>query len=304
MSEQVLASLAKQQDDLWRLFSTNQNEMIVTKGGRKMFPKLEYTVKGLVSEKLYAMMLHIEPADDSRYKFSSGKWEKSGKAEKHVEPKKVWHADGVMTGKQWMSSQICFERVKITNNVEKKSASHIFLHSMHKYIPVLSIYESPSESPFNPQVSTRLVCSVKLPYTEFIAVTAYQNEAVIKLKIQYNPFAKGFREGSQGDRKRTSPSADDSTPEEGCSQVSSPQPKRRMSSASPPIFQPTMFPQPNMFSIFNPNLYSPFLSQLATANLASSPFSFPLGFPCFPLPFQNQVLNMSTQELKEPKKRS
>ena len=29
---------------------------------------------------------------------------------------------------------------------------------------------------------------------EFIAVTAYQNEKITQLKIDHNPFAKGFRE--------------------------------------------------------------------------------------------------------------
>lgn len=99
MSEQVEVSLAKLQGDLWFRFHAETNEMIVTKPGRKMFPKLDYIVKGLVPEKLYYLMLHIEPVDESRYKFSTGEWVKSGKAEKHGEPKKVWHADGVMTGK-------------------------------------------------------------------------------------------------------------------------------------------------------------------------------------------------------------
>jgi hypothetical protein len=49
---------------------------------------------------------------------------------------------------------------------------------------------------------------LKLPYstfrtyvfkeTQFIAVTAYQNEKVTQLKINHNPFAKGFREGGGG----------------------------------------------------------------------------------------------------------
>jgi len=31
--------------------------------------------------------------------------------------------------------------------------------------------------------------------TKFLAVTAYQNERVTQLKIDNNPFAKGFRDG-------------------------------------------------------------------------------------------------------------
>uniref|UniRef100_A0A1I7TMI8 T-box domain-containing protein n=1 Tax=Caenorhabditis tropicalis TaxID=1561998 RepID=A0A1I7TMI8_9PELO len=297
MSDQVHVCLREEQDKLWRVFHSHKNEMIVTKSGRKMFPKLEYVVRGLSPNKLYAMMLHIEQADDSRYKFSSGEWMKSGKAEQHKEPKKMWHADGVRSGKEWMATPICFDRVKITNSVDSTNASMIFLHSMHKYNPVLSIYESPSESPLCiPQPSTRLVTSVRLTYTEFIAVTAYQNDNVIKLKIEYNPFAKGFREGSQGDRKRNSPSADESTTDES---ASSPQPKKqRNESISPPMIprvSPSIIPHPN----FHPFLYTlPYLSQFAAGGLPPTPFPFPLGFPCF-TPLQYPVSSNVKIEQKE-----
>ena len=35
---------------------------------------------------------------------------------------------------------------------------------------------------------------ISIPDTEFMAVTAYQNSEVTKLKIEKNPFAKGFRD--------------------------------------------------------------------------------------------------------------
>lgn len=38
--------------------------------------------------------------------------------------------------------------------------------------------------------------------TEFIAVTAYQNERITQLKIDNNPFAKGFRDNGQGKRDK------------------------------------------------------------------------------------------------------
>ncbi|CAH1392815.1 unnamed protein product [Nezara viridula] len=53
---------------------------------------------------------------------------------------------------------------------------------------------------------------LKLPYstfrtyvfkeTEFIAVTAYQNEKITQLKIDNNPFAKGFRDTGAGKREK------------------------------------------------------------------------------------------------------
>ena len=36
---------------------------------------------------------------------------------------------------------------------------------------------------------------------EFIAVTAYQNEKITQLKIDHNPFAKGFRDSGSGKRE-------------------------------------------------------------------------------------------------------
>ncbi|KAF1760895.1 hypothetical protein GCK72_009147 [Caenorhabditis remanei] len=296
MSNQVQISLKEEQDRLWKLFHSHRNEMIVMKSGRKLFPKLEYVIRGLCQNKLYAMMLHIEQSDDCRYKFSSGEWMKSGKAEQHEEPKKLWHPDGVRSGKDWMTNPICFDRVKITNSVDSSNASMIFLHSMHKYTPVLSVYESQSETPIGiPQPSTRLVTSVRLDYTEFIAVTAYQNDAVKKLKIQFNPYAKGLREGSQGDRKRRSPSADDSTTDESTSQVSSPQPKKSITAfvsplmprLPPPVFPNSHFPTSTPI---NPFIYTlPYFSQFTTGVLPPNPFPFPLGFPCFsPLSFPPQ----------------
>ncbi|CAO4369321.1 unnamed protein product [Caenorhabditis nigoni] len=303
MSE-VQVTLREDQDRVWRLLHSQQNEMIVTKSGRKMFPKLEYSVRGLAPNKLYAMMIHLEHSDDCRYKFTNGEWIKSGKAEPHKEPKKLWHPDGVRSGRDWMATPVCFDRIKITNTSDSTNASMIFLHSMHKYLPVLSIFESQSETPMSiPQPSTRLVTSVRFDYTAFIAVTAYQNEAVIKLKVQYNPFAKGFREGGQGERKRESPSTDESTGEESSS---SPKQKKsnKSSSVSPPIGSPILqrfphLPQFPIAPVMNPYLYSfPFISQFPPGQLPPNPFPFP--FPFFSqIPFPTQA-PVEKKPIEEP----
>ena len=61
------------------------------------------------------------------------------------------------------------------------------LNSLHKYEPRLHIFKvNQNES------QSRLVKSFAFPKTQFIAVTAYQNEEVTALKIRYNPFAKAF----------------------------------------------------------------------------------------------------------------
>ncbi|KAK5968871.1 T-box [Trichostrongylus colubriformis] len=83
---------------------------------------------------------------------------------------------------------------------------------MHKYIPVLYIYQMPNSSILWMDQNTPaldpafLVAALRFDYMAFIAVTAYQNNEVTQLKISHNPFAKGFREGSERDRKRTSTS--------------------------------------------------------------------------------------------------
>jgi len=40
----------------------------------------------------------------------------------------------------------------------------------------------------------------EFPETEFVAVTAYQNEAMTQLKIDQNPFARGFRHDGRAQR--------------------------------------------------------------------------------------------------------
>jgi hypothetical protein len=57
---------------------------------------------------------------------------------------------------------------------------------MHKYAPRLHIFTH----------DMKTVHTYELNEAVFTAVTAYQNESITKLKIEYNPFAKGFRDGT------------------------------------------------------------------------------------------------------------
>ena len=72
------------------------------------------------------------------------------------------------------------------------------LNSMHKYQPRFHL--------------VRASDILQLPYstfrtyvfneTKFYAVTAYQNEKITQLKIDHNPFAKGFRDTGAGKSQR------------------------------------------------------------------------------------------------------
>jgi hypothetical protein len=64
----------------------------------------------------------------------------------------------------------------------------MILNSMHKYIPRIHI--APANDHKNIKTFT-------FPETQFIAVTAYQNTDITQLKIDNNPFAKGFRDNSE-----------------------------------------------------------------------------------------------------------
>ncbi|KAL1490420.1 hypothetical protein ABEB36_013119 [Hypothenemus hampei] len=63
------------------------------------------------------------------------------------------------------------------------------LNSLHKYEPRVHLVRVGSES--------RRVMTFPFPETQFIAVTAYQNEEVTSLKIKYNPFAKAFLDAKE-----------------------------------------------------------------------------------------------------------
>ena len=139
------------------------------------------------------MLMDIVAADDCRYKFHNSRWMMAGKADPEMPKRMYIHPDSPSTGEQWMQKVVSFHKLKLTNNIADKHGFTI-LNSMHKYQPRFHLVRNND--------------LLKLPYstfrtyvfreTEFIAVTAYQNEKITKLKIDNNPFAKGFRETGAG----------------------------------------------------------------------------------------------------------
>ncbi|XP_023211567.1 T-box transcription factor TBX20-like [Centruroides sculpturatus] len=77
---------------------------------------------------------------------------------------------------------------------------HIVLNSMHKYQPRIHLIRLRSDSSSPPLITdleAELYRTYIFPETVFTAVTAYQNQLITKLKIDSNPFAKGFRDSSR-----------------------------------------------------------------------------------------------------------
>ncbi|KAM9835789.1 T-box transcription factor TBX19-like [Aulostomus maculatus] len=172
--------------ELWRKFQHITNEMIVTKNGRRMFPVLKVSVSGLDPSSMYSFLLDFIPADSCRWKFVNGEWVAAGRAEAHGEGRGhggiYIHPDSPNFGAHWMKAAVTFNKVKLTNKVN--GGGQIMLNSLHKYEPQLHIVCVGSHH--------RLVSNVSFKETQFIAVTAYQNEEITALKIKYNPFAKAF----------------------------------------------------------------------------------------------------------------
>uniref|UniRef100_A0A3B4TBT1 T-box-containing protein TBXT-like n=1 Tax=Seriola dumerili TaxID=41447 RepID=A0A3B4TBT1_SERDU len=177
--------------ELWRKFQHITNEMIVTKNGRRMFPVLKVSVSGLDPSSMYSFLLDFVPADGCRWKFVNGEWVAAGRAEGRGEGRShggiYIHPDSPNFGAHWMKAAVTFNKVKLTNKVN--GGGQIMLNSLHKYEPQLHIVCVGSRH--------RLVSNVSFKETQFIAVTAYQNEEITALKIKYNPFAKAFLDAKE-----------------------------------------------------------------------------------------------------------
>ncbi|XP_017028049.1 T-box-containing protein TBX6L [Drosophila kikkawai] len=184
-------------NELWRQFHSIGTEMIITKSGRRMFPSMRVSLSGLEEEASYCVLLEMVPIGDCRYKFSGSQWVPAGGAEPQSPQRMYLHPESPATGKHWQSQALLFSKVKLTNNTLDNNG-HIVLASMHKYQPRLHVIRTSDlgQIPWAPQQA------FVFPETEFIAVTAYQNDRITKLKIDNNPFAKGFRESGQSRCKR------------------------------------------------------------------------------------------------------
>ncbi|XP_068166942.1 T-box transcription factor 16 [Antennarius striatus] len=185
--------------DLWKAFHQIGTEMIITKPGRRMFPHCKVQLSGLVPCAKYILLVDLVPEDGFRYKWNKEKWEVAGKAEPQPPCRTYLHPDSPAPGGHWMKQAVSFLKLKLTNNTLDQHG-HIILHSMHRYHPRFHIVQA--DDLFS--VRWSVFQTFSFPETSFTAVTAYQNTKITKLKIDHNPFAKGFRdEGTNKKRRAT-----------------------------------------------------------------------------------------------------
>ncbi|XP_064613026.1 T-box transcription factor TBX3-like [Liolophura sinensis] len=162
--------------------------MVITKAGRRMFPPYKVRMSGLDKKCQYILLMDIVSVDSCRYKFHNNHWVVAGKADPEMPKRMYIHPDSPCSGERWMQRVVSFHKLKLTNDIADKNG-FVILNSMHKYQPRFHLVQANDLS--------------KLPYkrfrtfvfkeTAFMAVTAYQNTKITQLKIDHNPFAKGFR---------------------------------------------------------------------------------------------------------------
>lgn len=176
-------------------------------GVRRMFPPFKVRVEGLDETAKYILLMDIVAVDDCRYKFHNSRWMVAGKADPEMPKRMYIHPDSPSKGEQWMSKPVAFNKLKLTNNISDKHGfvrttldgfielvacisyyllpynlimCHVtlifqtILNSMHKYQPRFHIVRA-NDIMKLPYSTFR---TYVFPETEFIAVTAYQNEKV------------------------------------------------------------------------------------------------------------------------------
>ncbi|NXN08115.1 TBX4 factor, partial [Indicator maculatus] len=179
--------------ELWKKFHEAGTEMIITKAGRRMFPSYKVKVTGMNPKTKYILLIDIVPADDHRYKFCDNKWMVAGKAEPAMPGRLYVHPDSPATGAHWMRQLVSFQKLKLTNN-------HLdpFGHVREMFCKGFFFW---SEVGLRCQICVQTggpaaACRVLLPFQRLSAFILLK---ITQLKIENNPFAKGFRGSDDSD---------------------------------------------------------------------------------------------------------
>ena len=148
-------------------------------------------MSGLDPSAMYSVLLEFVQIENHRWKYVNGEWLAGGKAEPPPHNPVYMHPDSPNFGAHWQREPVTFAKVKLTNKT--KGVGQIMLNSLHKYEPRVHVVRVPGAGSESDQESW----TFPFPATQFVAVTAYQNEDVTALKIKHNPFAKAFLDAKE-----------------------------------------------------------------------------------------------------------
>lgn len=172
-SPQINSIDARLEDiSLWKTFHSQVNEMIVTKSGRRMFPVVRLSIDGLEPRAMYTIALEFVQRETHRWKYVNGEWVPGGKSEPSSKNSLYTHPDSPNFGAHWMQEPISFSKAKLTNKSSNQKGQ-VVLNSLHKYDPKVHIIRV-ADKPYK----CAKIDTFEFPETQFIAVTAYQNENV------------------------------------------------------------------------------------------------------------------------------
>merc|ERR1712183_1144720 len=121
----------------------------------------------------------------------------AGKADATMPPRIHIHPDSPARGSHWMKQIVSFDKLKLTNNLTDDNG-HIILNSMHRFQPRFHVVLHDNSHGSVSRAEENYKTFV-FEETKFYAVTAYQNHRITQLKINKNPFAKGFRDNNSDD---------------------------------------------------------------------------------------------------------
>lgn len=173
---------AKLEDpELWRAFNTQTNEMIVTKSGRRMFPVIKVAISNLDPRSMYSIAIEFVQMENHRWKYVNGEWAPGGKSEPSSSKSLYVHPESPNFGAHWMKDPITFSKAKLTNKPTNQPGQ-VVLNSLHKYQPKIHVIKvSTDDKPFQ----RGRIDTFQFAETQFIAVTAYQNENVSWTVLYY-----------------------------------------------------------------------------------------------------------------------
>ncbi|NXY42737.1 TBX20 factor, partial [Ceuthmochares aereus] len=199
--EMAKISCSLETKELWDKFHELGTEMIITKSGRRMFPTIRVSFSGVDPEAKYIVLMDIVPVDNKRYRYAyhRSSWLVAGKADPPLPARFVDFTAGLSCILLLVFFSLLQEMlaINISMTVPSHSFLQIILNSMHKYQPRVHIIKKKDHTASLLNLKSEEFRTFIFSETVFTAVTAYQNQLITKLKIDSNPFAKGFRDSSR-----------------------------------------------------------------------------------------------------------
>ncbi|KAF7260398.1 hypothetical protein EG68_02264 [Paragonimus skrjabini miyazakii] len=172
---------------IWSELYAHGAEMIATNTGRRIFPPLSVNVTGLCPKDQYAFLLDMVLVQPHVFRHQGGQWSIAGQSDEE----KTNTAPGTLN---ICSMRQYIPRFTLLRIIQNQSCYSEAASPSLGAIPDCGYaLQAPSGQCSSTGTRIEYIGSYIIPGTQFYTVTAYQNPDVIRIKIDNNPFAKGFR---------------------------------------------------------------------------------------------------------------